>query len=304
MMVQEAAYEKRRATGGRFAVVLAAALALCLAVVMGGYATPAYAASKTVSTPTPEQITDRFIDLGLDNIGAVTYTETPSVVAPYKLGSPSPATQQKGINMLNWIRYVAGVPSNVALDASYAEQAQGASLVNAINNELSHSPAKPAGMSDEMYQLCSDGASHCNIVSGYSTPAYSVLLYVDDSDSGNISRVGHRRWCLNPVMGKTGFGVANSYGAMYAFDSSNTSGYGYDMVLWPATNMPTEIFDGSQAWSIGTRTDLLGDNIKVTLKRLNDGRVWNFSNGASNGDFYIDTDYYYDSSYALSLIHI
>ena len=54
----------------------------------------------------------------------------------------------------------------------------------------------------------------------------------------------------------------------------------------------------TQAWSIGTRTDLLGDNIKVTLKRLNDGRVWNFSNGASNGDFYIDTDYYYDSSYA------
>lgn len=121
---------------------------------------------------------------------------------------------------------------------------------------------------------------------------------VVDSDSGNISRVGHRRWCPNPVMGKTGFGVVNSYGAMYAFDSSNTSGYGYDMVLWPAANMPTEIFDGSQAWSIGTRTDLLGDNIKVTLKRLNDGRVWNFSNGASNGDFYIDTDYYYDSSYA------
>lgn len=297
-MVQEAAYEKRRATGGRFAVVLAAALALCLAVVMGGYATPAYAASKTVSTPTPEQITDRFIDLGLDNIGAVTYTEAPSVVAPYKLGSPSSATQQKGINMLNWIRFVAGVPSNVALDASYAEQAQGASLVNAINNELSHSPTKPAGMSDEMYQLCSDGASHCNIVSGYSTPAYSVLLYVDDSDSGNISRVGHRRWCLNPVMGKTGFGAVTSYGAMYAFDSSNTSGYGYDMVLWPAANMPTEIFDSSQAWSIGTRTDLLGDNIKVTLKRLNDGRVWNFSNGASNGDFYIDADCYYDSSYA------
>lgn len=297
-MVQEAAYEKRRASGSRFAAMLAAVLALCLAVVMGGYATPAYAASKTVSTPSPDAITNRFIELGLDNIGSVSYAETPSVKAPYKLGALSVASQQQGVNMLNWIRYVAGVPSNVTLDASYAEEAQGASLVNAINNELSHNPAKPAGMSDEMYQICSRGAGRSNISCGFSGPAYSVLAFADDSDSGNISRVGHRRWCLNPVMGKTGFGVVNSYGAMYAFDSSNTNGYGYDMVLWPAANMPTEIFDNSQAWSVGTRTDLLGDDIKVTLKRLSDGRVWNFSSSSSNGDFYIDTDYYYDSSYA------
>ncbi len=81
-MVQEAAYEKRRASGSRFAAMLAAVLALCLAVVMGGYATPAYAASKTVSTPSPDAITNRFIELGLDNIGSVSYAETPSVKAP------------------------------------------------------------------------------------------------------------------------------------------------------------------------------------------------------------------------------
>ena len=46
--------------------------------------------------------------------------------------------------------------------------------------------------------------------------------YMDDSDAGNIKVLGHRRWCLNPSMVKTGFGGCGKFSAMWSFDGSRT----------------------------------------------------------------------------------
>lgn len=35
--------------------------------------------------------------------------------------------------------------------------------------------------------------------------------FMEDSDAGNIAMVGHRRWQLNPKMGKVGFGTAGRF---------------------------------------------------------------------------------------------
>ena len=104
----------------------------------------------------------------------------------------------------------------------------------------------------------------------------SVLGWTADEDSGNIDRVGHRRWLLNPEMGTTGFGFAGAYSAMYSMDSSNTSA-SQTSVAWPAQNMPVDYFDSTYPWSFSTGKTLTMSNIRVTLTRLNDNKVWNFS---------------------------
>jgi hypothetical protein len=53
--------------------------------------------------------------------------------------------------------------------------------------------------------------------------AASVTGYIDDSGDNNREAHGHRRWCLNPPMGKSGFGTAGeSYSGMWAMDASGS----------------------------------------------------------------------------------
>ena len=86
-----------------------------------------------------------------------------------------------------------------------------------------------------------------------------------DDDSSNISRVGHRRWVLNPSMGKAGFGYAGRYTAMYAHDRSNTSANQYG-VAWPAQMMPVSYFDSNYPWSISMGRFVDSSSVRVTLK--------------------------------------
>jgi hypothetical protein len=78
-----------------------------------------------------------------------------------------------------------------------------------------------------------------------------VDAFVDDSDEGNVDRLGHRRWCLNPTMGKVGFGRSGKFAAMWAFDQSATNVPDYDFVCYPARGyMPLEYFSPAGAWSV------------------------------------------------------
>lgn len=292
-MIQEGSnFTRTKALASIIAVFTAIALCFCI----NAYAIPsdAHAATKTVDKPTADQIKQKYKDLGLDQkLPADTWDAEPVLSAPYSPGYLSLASQNKGVAVLNLARFIAGIPSNVTIDSSYAEYAQAAALVNCVNNELSHYPAKPDGMSDEVYNKGYAGAQKCNLASGWSSPADTVELYMNDSDDSNIALVGHRRWCLDPLMGQTGFGRVGNYGAMYSMDQSNADGYGYDMVSWPAATMPIEFFGADQAWSVSLNTADLGDDIKVELIRENDGKVWSFSSTGSDGYFNINKGQYY-----------
>ncbi|MBK8172760.1 MAG: hypothetical protein IPK60_20815, partial [Sandaracinaceae bacterium] len=75
--------------------------------------------------------------------------------------------------------------------------------------------------------------------------------YMDDSDPSNIDRIGHRRWCLNPTMGATGFGASGRWTAMWAIDSSGPSPKGLEAVFYPARGfVPVDLFGPRHAWSI------------------------------------------------------
>lgn len=226
-----------------------------------------------------------------DFTSPVEYEEEPLGKAPYSLGRLKYKTLQSALNTLNQIRYIAGLSSDVVLNDEYVKQAQGASVVNSVNDVLTHNPEKPAGMSDEVYRIGAEGASHSNIAMGYNNIDTSLVFgYMEDGDSSNIDRLGHRRWLLNPSMKATGFGYYNNYTAAYALDNSSAYSPEYG-VIWPAQNMPTEYFNKDFPWSISMGY-AVSDSVEVELIRLSDNKTWKFSKSSADGYFNVDNGGY------------
>lgn len=262
--------------------------------------TESYAAdSITVAERTPQEIKQYITSHPSDVLPADEFEVQPSAVFPYAAGSPKDEAIQNALNYLNCVRYIAGLPE-VSLNSEYNKLAQYASLVDCANDVLTHFPEQPADMPDDIYTLGAEGACSSNIarMGKIMNMAYSVELYMYDSNEGNIPQLSHRRWCLNPKMSETGFGIVGRYSTMYVFDMNrqNATEKG---VCWPAQNMPIEYFevhsstfDMPYAWSISMGKNLSRYDIKVSLTRRSDSMQWNFSSDSADGYFYVDNDNY------------
>ncbi len=210
-----------------------------------------------------------------DGAYSTKFDSIPQTTAPYSLGKVSNDTLNGACALLNTYRYIAGIPYNVTLSDNYNELTQSAVLVNAANKKMEHTPPKPSGMSDEMYNKGYTGASSSNLAAGYSNLGYALANgWMSDADTGNRVMVGHRRWVLNPKMGQTGFGAADRYYAMYSFDSTNSAGASYTNVVWPAQNTPVGYFKSGDPWSISVGEAV--EYAKVTLTCVNTGSKWVF----------------------------
>lgn len=185
------------------------------------------------------------------------FAEEPSLTAPYSAGKLTDASLQAALDRVNLYRRIAGLKS-VTLDSEFTAAAQTAAMLMAVNNKISHYPDRPEGMSDELYDLASTGAVHSNLghSGGKSSLIYTAIdLCMDDTDSSNFDRLGHRRWILDPTAVRTGFGYAvnkGGFGVMYVVDSSRNRDQNLpDFVAWPASgNFPSTLFDREQAWSV------------------------------------------------------
>lgn len=245
-----------------------------------------------VAYHTEDEIRDYLKFSGSTTENQVKYKEKPNIKAPYKAGSLTDETLNSAIKMLNQVRYIAGISYNVSLNDEINAKTQAASLVNSVNDTLTHYPDKPTDMDDTLYQLGAKGAGSSNLGYGYSTINSSIVNgYMEDGDSSNIDRVGHRRWLLNPKMSATGFGYCEGYTALYAFDENNISASEYG-VAWPAQTMPTDYFGVNYPWSISMGYEVNQDSVQVKLVRLSDNRTWNFSNSLADGYFNVNNDGY------------
>lgn len=190
------------------------------------------------------------------------------------LNSPSfRADEENGLRTLMCFRFLADLPyKDMEIDRGYAAHCQaGAELLTRIN-ELTHSPKNP-GLPEDEYKFAYDGPSHSNISTARES-AGSVRMYMDDSDSGNIEQLGHRRWCLNPAMLKTGFGADGKHTCMWSFDGSRKDVPDYDAVAWPPRGLlPTSYFGPGHAWSFSVnpkkyRAPDKSTKVTVTAVRL------------------------------------
>lgn len=245
-----------------------------------------------VKHPTQKQIKKKWKSLKMKGIfsKADKMAKKPKNSGKCSLGKVSDATLKDAVNVLNMYRFIAGVPSNVVIDKSYQELAQAAAVVNYNDKSswISHYPNKPSGMSDSLYEKGKNGASSSNLAAGYGNIKKSIYGWMSDSDYSNIDRLGHRRWCINPTMDSTGFGIDGDVYSMYAFARNNTEGAEVHGVAWPAKNTPIELWDKYDAWSISMGVDVPSAT-KVTLTRVKDNKTWKFSaNSSSAGYFNID----------------
>lgn len=197
------------------------------------------------------------------------------------------------------------------LDGDLEQKEQGEEEEKASeSSRLTHTPVRPTVWADpsynSLYTSAYTGAGKSNIAAynqhsgtdeeGNPIPTgntrnltnflfYQWMAEFDKNDleesTVNLTTVGHRRFILNPVMGYTGFGVAVNpdsywtYSAMYAKDASNTSAANTTGVMWPAQNMPVDLFDSSYPWSFSTGSSI-SSSVIVTLTRLNDDEEWIF----------------------------
>lgn len=227
------------------------------------------------------------------------FAKNPATEVPYDPGSLSDSTQQSALKMLNQMRYIAGISGQVKLSNSLCGYAQAGAFLNYVNDDLSHAPEKPPGMEEALYQAGCTGAGSSNIAwasrKGCSLNETIALSWMKDEDPSNISRVGHRRWLLNPKMGETGFGAVSgsngTYSSVYVFDQSNSAAPETG-VAWPAQTMPTEYFNTKFPWSISMGSELNESQVKVKLARISDNREWNFSPASSDGEFYVNNGGY------------
>ncbi|MDD7521502.1 MAG: CAP domain-containing protein [Lachnospiraceae bacterium] len=235
-----------------------------------------------VKSPTVAQIKSKWKSLKIKDKKDA-FSKKPKNKKPYKQkGKVSKATLKNGIKTLNFFRYVAGIPSNVKIKASYQDLAQAAAYLNYNDKSawISHFPKKPKGMKSAMYKNGYKGASSSNLAAGNYSIKDAICSWMSDSDSSNIDRIGHRRWCLNPTMKYTGFGIDSDIYAMYSFDQSGKAEcYG---VHWPADNTPVNMFSAYDAWNISMGLPVEARGLKVKLTRLNDNKVWEFDSSLKN----------------------
>ena len=238
------------------------------------------------------------------------YETMPRVTAPYATGALTDEYLQSGFAHLNYIRYAAGLPA-ATLVPEWNELSQyGAVLLGAID-QLTHSPYKPADMSQNFYDKGYEATSSSNISYrwGYGDQNFIISSLegcMSDNSTSNRSTLGHRRWLLNPLEDmQVGFGQAETEaGKVYIVTKVFESGsYGqlptvdYEYVAWPASgNFPSELITKQDPWSVTLNPSLYKQpsarQVSVTLTRESDGETWNFSSSSADGFFTVNTSNY------------
>ncbi|MBN1241231.1 MAG: CAP domain-containing protein [Spirochaetales bacterium] len=227
------------------------------------------------------------------------FLEKPSLSPPYAPGRLRPEYVADGLAVLNFARWLAGLPADVEIDPRLAVQAQhGAVLLHRIGC-LCHTPSRPSDMPKAFYAIGYASTSTSNIHASFGATTsleQAVLGFLDDSDPSNIDKVGHRRWILNPAMRYTAFGYAgdeeSSFITLQAFDQTRKDVF-IPFVAWPAEGMfPISFFGADQAWSVSLDPrafDARRSNPSVALTSIGDGRVWKFP-GTGGASYHFSTD--------------
>gem|GEM_PF-5876079 len=116
---------------------------------------------------------------------------------------------QDAVNLLNVYRFLSRVPYDVKADKGMIAASYDAAGICSEKGQLSHD--------------FGHSTNKCNLAmnSGDMSMEHSVMQYMQDSGANNRERRGHRRWCINHRMGKTGFGIEGAYSAMYSMDQSD-----------------------------------------------------------------------------------
>lgn len=216
------------------------------------------------------------------------YREEPNLSYPYRTGRLEPSFIEDGVNMANFVRYLAGLPNDLESDYILNNQAQYGAVLLAGIKTLTHDPQKPDDMPISFYNIGRRATMRSNIASGIYTLSDSVIGYMMDFGDSKLENVGHRRWILNPQMKSIGFGYCDGYSVMKVLNEDRIEKVDYDYITYPTEgNFPSDIFYasccpyGSNPWSIILNPKIYDkekiSQIRVKLIDLNhESLKWSF----------------------------
>lgn len=196
------------------------------------------------------------------------------------LGALSQVAQEDALHIVNTARFASGIKNELIIGQNQAQAAQAASLVNRLNDEISHNPEEISGLDSNIYQLARNGAANSNLASNYGL-LESVIGYLrDDLGERNQAEVGHRRWVLNPAETVVGFGLAEEYSAMYV-NNNEYDGENEDLVYaYPGQTAISEFHSENSSLSL-----MFGENFDVTNAKVS---VTDLQTGEVRNDAHID----------------
>lgn len=226
------------------------------------------------------------------------YAVAPSAVAPYAPGDAAAGFRADGLNMINFARYLSGLPADVRLDASLNAEGQYGSVLLRKLGYLVHTPTadqRPADMTVAFFDTAKSATSTSNIGAGYPDSESFQKGCLDDADVSNIARVGHRRWLLNPSLLYTGIGFVENYHTTkvmgFTAAQKRTEAVDYSFIAWPSEGVfPVEFCNSRTPWSITLNPAKYqwSGGYAVTMRRVSDGMLWVFDAADTNasGEFF------------------
>lgn len=223
------------------------------------------------------------------------YVAAPKVTAPHSAGELEPMAMEDALAYLNFLRELAGLEP-VGLSRIYNYQCQhGAALLGALDY-ADHNAPRPADMDKNFYDSAHLATTSSNLAKfNWMRPTIlreGIEYFARDDGEANLPLLGHRRWLLNPYMGETGFGLANSqaglsYVVMYAHDFGNADAQ-WSEVCWPSAGaFPVELMHAELAWSVMLNPEVYDaehSRIEVVLSEETMGLEFRFDCSAGTGD--------------------
>lgn len=256
--------------------------------------TPAFAANEPPVADIPADIAiDPDQQAIADHWSALTPADTqpyltlPSVLSPYLIGELTPEYLASGLQYLNFLRGLAGL-QQVTLSDHLCVQAQYGAVLLAANDTLTHSPEKPADMEASFFRMGANAAASSNLSMRFGFDQGALLQsalqgHMDEDSPLNRLDLGHRRWLLDPLLGKVGFGLAASasgkqYIVVPVTDDSGTGALP-EVLCWPAAGQfPNNVFAPGTPWSVTLNPQVyqtpVESQLQVTVTRRRDGKVF------------------------------
>lgn len=197
----------------------------------------------------------------------------PSFKSPYVAGKLKDEVVNDTLNQINYFRWLYGI-NEVEINEDKMERSQKGAVVQAANNEMSHTPKKPADMSqefyDEAYAGCNASAEegdsyNGNCSYGDQSTTSSIAGYVSDLNNVTIgSYVGHRLNILDTDVTKTSFGYCNGYTALSMYYGENDTNNNEQFYAYPsAGNFPMQNFTTDEYWSFLCRENYYIKDMKI-----------------------------------------
>lgn len=228
-----------------------------------------------------------------DGSTSIYITEPQNENAPLVAGKIKQNKLEGTIGFVNAIRAGAALPlyEHSTELSDYAQHKSTLTTYISLKrypNANPHFPSKPSEVSQDFYNKAQAGMGGENLYGG--SNLITTITNALNDIYGDPVTCGHRYNIISPYFKYMGVGITDGQGT-HKFSGGQGESFKGPVVAWPSEGVtPVEAFTGGR-WTCMINTGYsLTDNTSVTVKRLNDDKIWNFNNNSEAGTFF-ETNY-------------